>query len=102
MFDIFKIIDNSHFYLVKPVAYDKKWITSSKGPQSVLVDDNLFTSSENDAWSSELESFHEKPVENGWIEKYERNLVKDIFTKLNLSSEKVVLEFGSSFGYMIC
>ena len=101
MLDIFKIIDRNHFSLAKPIAYERKWITSSKGAQSVLVDDSLFTSSKNDAWSSELESFHEKPVENGWIEKYERNLVKDIFTKLNLNSEKVILEFGSSFGYMI-
>lgn len=101
------LLDITHFKKSSVSVYKDGWKLDSKsqGITSVLQDD-IFEGGSSDkeqSWSSEIEELHEEPTKNGWIDVYERECVKKILFSVlkGTAKDNIVVEFGSSAGYMI-
>ena len=96
-----KILKRDHFNNTMPIAYDQIWVTEN-GERTEILKDNVFGDKyENNSWSTETEEIHEEPTKNGWIDFYERECVLKTVGDLIGNGSKVIVEFGSSVGYMI-
>lgn len=101
---VLKIIKKERFSHICPVEYDRAWIDGKQNKIGILEDKDCCFGTENKSWSAEIEEIHEEPTKDGWIDVAERKRVLDaikrIFPQIN-ENNKIVVEFGSSTGYMI-
>lgn len=101
--EIEKVLLRSHFEKF-PLKYSAKWVFNGAN-ELVLVDEILKSEISLDtdiSWTTETENIHQESTKTGWIDVYERERVNETFKKL-LEKRRglVIVEFGSSEGYMI-
>lgn len=95
----YSMLKNDHF-IIMPKSYDRAWCVDNE-KVAVLQDNILRKTNGNDSWSKEIEEIHEEPTKNGWIDVYERERVIRTVSDVIGNTEKLVVEFGASVGYMI-
>lgn len=98
---VFSALKKEHFKDYMPNSYENIWKKNGSKDKTVLQDDCFSTITENDSWSAEIEEIHEEPTKNGWIDVYERERVIKTVSDVIGNKDKLVVEFGSSAGYMI-
>lgn len=95
-------LNKNHFQRVKPEQYSEAWLDADGQIIGGILEDDSFAAREGiDSWSSEVEEMHEEPTKTGWIDVYERERVLKTFSKVLSREDGLVIEFGSSAGYMI-